>query len=136
MDGAPRVAEHLLRRVRGVVRRVAGHAGVRRLEEAERKFSPRRVTFLEGLPGNLALQAAVRLRLRDRRGALALAARVGHILELVLCLEQGECEVLYGRCGYLGAIPFLRKRQGRAGALVPRSCWSRAPSVAHGGRLW
>lgn len=39
----------------------------RRLEEAEGKFSPRRVTFLEGLPGNLALQAAVRLRLRDRR---------------------------------------------------------------------
>lgn len=81
----------------------------RRLEEAEGKFSPRRVTFLEGLPGNLALQAAVRLRLRDRRGALALAARVGHILELVLCLEQGECEVLYGRCGYLGAILFLRR---------------------------
>lgn len=85
----------------------------RRLEAIESDFHHGRVTFLEGLPGNLALQIAVHRRLGSHSGEEEALIRRLHLLaEQVCSLDKGECEVLYGRCGFLGTILFLRRDMG------------------------
>lgn len=85
---------------------------LRQLERVEEGFHHSRVTFLEGIPGNLALQAAVHSRQGNAAHVLALTARIEQYEEKVKALDSGECEVLYGRCGYLGSILFLRRELG------------------------
>eukprot|EP00929_Paragymnodinium_shiwhaense_P042432 TRINITY_DN21961_c0_g1_i3.p1 TRINITY_DN21961_c0_g1~~TRINITY_DN21961_c0_g1_i3.p1 ORF type:complete len:384 (+),score=54.36 TRINITY_DN21961_c0_g1_i3:94-1245(+) len=84
------------------------------LEALEDSFSRSRVSFLEGAVGNVALQAAVRRRQGDVGGAEGLIRRVADLCKRANALDPGECEVLYGRCGYLGAILFLRREFGDA----------------------
>ena len=80
------------------------------LASAEAMSDARRVTLLEGLAGCVALQAWLH-RLRDERGKEEeCVRRLGHLGERAASLPDGECEVLYGRCGFLGAVLFLRQR--------------------------
>jgi len=83
-----------------------------RLERGERSFSSKRISFLEGLPGSLALQIAIRHRQGDHEGVGTLLSRVGKFADRLNDVDDGECEVLYGRCGFLGAILFLRHELG------------------------
>lgn len=90
--------------------------------------SSRRVTFLEGRPGGLALaaqlhsQAAQRTRAAGNHAAAlqqlsAAAAAVQELQELastsVEQLPPEECELLYGRSGYLFCLLYVRRHLGR-----------------------
>lgn len=63
----------------------------------------RQASFLEGRAGGLALQSVL---------SPASSAALDELLELqpthVATLDRGECEVLYGRAGYLYALLFVR----------------------------
>ncbi|KAL3161939.1 hypothetical protein ABBQ38_009021 [Trebouxia sp. C0009 RCD-2024] len=72
----------------------------------------KRVTFLEGHPGCLALQTAI-------ASLLGKTAQVQHSMQeleswgpRVLHMPSTECEILYGRCGFLHALLFARKYVG------------------------
>eukprot|EP00928_Gymnodinium_smaydae_P057422 TRINITY_DN40669_c0_g1_i1.p1 TRINITY_DN40669_c0_g1~~TRINITY_DN40669_c0_g1_i1.p1 ORF type:complete len:413 (-),score=22.82 TRINITY_DN40669_c0_g1_i1:89-1327(-) len=84
----------------------------RGLEAAERGFGNNHVTFLEGLPGNLALQVAVCHRQGDSERVQKLLKRIGSFSRTLCAMDSRECEVLYGRCGYLGSILFVRRTLG------------------------
>eukprot|EP00172_Hildenbrandia_rubra_P002453 Plantae.Rhodophyta-Hildenbrandia_rubra.ctg3309.p1 GENE.Plantae.Rhodophyta-Hildenbrandia_rubra.ctg3309~~Plantae.Rhodophyta-Hildenbrandia_rubra.ctg3309.p1 ORF type:complete len:388 (+),score=39.70 Plantae.Rhodophyta-Hildenbrandia_rubra.ctg3309:1042-2205(+) len=81
---------------------------------AEQRFHKSRVTFLGGIPGCWAVQAAI---YRARGDEDACRDRVRRVLDVydttVRLLPAKECEVLYGRCGYLQAILFLRRSLNR-----------------------
>jgi len=140
-SGEGGVALMLLRRSPRGVRLPAAVAVqlLHQLEEAERGFHRSRVSFLEGLPGNLALQAAVHWRQGEGERVRALVARVEECERRVRALDPGECEVLYGRCGYLGAILFLRREFGDAtlmtevAARVVADVVASGRDAAHGG---
>mmetsp|Transcript_95150 Transcript_95150/g.268858 ORF Transcript_95150/g.268858 Transcript_95150/m.268858 type:complete len:425 (-) Transcript_95150:134-1408(-) len=83
-----------------------------RLRASERLFDSRRVTFLEGAAGNVALQACGCHMRGDRGGERDLTERLGRLAQSAMDLEPGECEVLYGRCGFLGAVLALRHELG------------------------
>ena len=74
----------------------------------ERRISSRRfATLLEGRAGLLALAAAF----GQADAAAELISTESHsVLSRTLALPRDECEVLYGRCGYLHALLFLRSR--------------------------
>lgn len=81
--------------------------------------SDRRCTLLEGpLIGSLALQSVFLHLLRgspenqlhdDVKKSTQDLLRVGKQIIIEGDLDRNECEVLYGRCGYLHALLFLRK---------------------------
>mmetsp|Transcript_6430 Transcript_6430/g.12081 ORF Transcript_6430/g.12081 Transcript_6430/m.12081 type:complete len:474 (-) Transcript_6430:216-1637(-) len=82
---------------------------LRHCARSSAKVSPRRLTFLEGRSGVLALWAvlnhlAKREKQRDQgvHEVLALSA-------VVRKLPRGECELLYGRVGYVYSILFLQR---------------------------
>ncbi|DBA69847.1 TPA: hypothetical protein ACH3X2_012560 [Trebouxia sp. C0005] len=72
----------------------------------------KRVSFLEGHPGCLAVQTAI----ASLRGKKVQAKHCLQELESwgsrVLNMPSAECEILYGRCGYLHALLFARKYAG------------------------
>mmetsp|Transcript_29806 Transcript_29806/g.86483 ORF Transcript_29806/g.86483 Transcript_29806/m.86483 type:complete len:395 (+) Transcript_29806:1-1185(+) len=82
---------------------------LRRLRSDEGKFDPKRLTLLEGVGGSLALQAWAHTALKDSASATACCDRLAEVSRRVLVTPAGECEVLYGRCGFLGAVLFARK---------------------------
>eukprot|EP00667_Euglena_gracilis_P017128 EG_transcript_18019 len=80
------------------------------VSRCEPYFSSRRfATFAEGLAGALTVKAAV-LRLQgDAAAAQAGCEAVLRLAPDVLAMPPGECEMLYGRCGYLYCLLFLRR---------------------------
>lgn len=90
----------------------AADEALQRLRRSERDFSSRRVTLLEGGPGNVALQAAALARAGRREEALACVDRLRELARKAAALSEGECEVLYGRCGFLGAVLLVRQELG------------------------
>jgi len=87
------------------------------IDRAVTLVSPKRGTFLEGLPGLKALAIAIHSKLRRPTNML-----LDDFLRPPKFSSPDECEVLYGRAGYLQAIIFLRKelnepRLGRTVAL-------------------
>lgn len=95
----------------------AAEEALRRAMRDEASFREDRVTMLEGASGNLALQVWAHVALGDRPAAEACASRLSHVAQHVSRLPQGECEVLYGRCGFLGAVLFVRRLLGQAAFL-------------------
>ena len=86
----------------------------------------KRVTFLEGEAGCHALSAAILAAMGKADAAASSVERLVAMRARVASMPPSECEVLYGRCGYLHALLFARKRVGGyvAKALLP-------PSVFH-----
>ena len=73
-------------------------------------FKPTRfATFLEGKAGALCIEAAVRHLMGQPQEADRLCMQLLRLADDVMAMPLGECEVLYGRCGYLYSILFLRK---------------------------
>ncbi|KAK9847201.1 hypothetical protein WJX84_011071 [Apatococcus fuscideae] len=71
-----------------------------------------RITFLEGYPGVLALQAVCYHHKGMQQEALEAAKELELMTSLVISLPESECEVLYGRAGYLYALCFVRRSLG------------------------
>eukprot|EP00439_Symbiodinium_sp_Y106_P023764 s2596_g2.t3 len=82
------------------------------LAEAETSSDARRVTLLEGLAGCVALQAWTHQLRQEQEKVRECVGRVERLAEAASALPEGECEVLYGRCGFLCVILFLRKYLG------------------------
>ena len=80
------------------------------LMEAEAQSDARRVTFLEGLAGCVALQAWTQSLLGKPEKVQERLRKLERLAERAAALPDGECEVLYGRCGFLSAVLFLRQR--------------------------
>ena len=68
------------------------------------------LTFLEGAAGAFAVRAATRAAAGGGRAAFESAMGVLALAPWVLARPPEECELLYGRAGYLQAILFLRAR--------------------------
>lgn len=75
-----------------------------------------RVSMLEGLPGAIALQIVVAKKIETLKGSQSRTTNVANGLFKKLChigehiraeLPPGECEVLYGRCGFLSVFLYL-----------------------------
>jgi len=78
-------------------------------------FGPRRVaTFLEGRAGALTLRTVLYHRLGEAAVARRCAEELLALGPTVTAMPPDECEVLYGRCGFLYCILFLRKFLGDA----------------------
>ncbi|KAK9840144.1 hypothetical protein WJX74_004162 [Apatococcus lobatus] len=71
-----------------------------------------RMTFLEGYPGVIALQAVCYHHRGKQREALQAAQVLETMASSVTECPEGECEVLYGRAGYLYALCFVQKHLG------------------------
>lgn len=78
----------------------------------------KRVSFLEGHPGCLALQTAIASLLGNQVQAQHSLQELESWGPTVLQMPSTECEVLYGRCGFLHALLFARKYVGPS----PGSC--------------
>ena len=87
-------------------------------ELAEERANPGWVSFLEGLPGVLAVQCALLAAAGRGDDALAAARRVAQYENMVLALPPGECELLYGRAGFLHACLFARAHVPAAAPLI------------------
>lgn len=83
---------------------------LRRLEEAEAACDPRRVTLLEGQAGCVALKAWAHNVLEQHALEEQCIRRLSQLADRATALPDGECEVLYGRCGFLGAVLLVRQR--------------------------
>ena len=70
-------------------------------------------SFLCGAPGHAAVSAAVYHRLNKHVEADKFASKVLDFATAVSALPRRECELLYGRCGYLYCILFVRRQLGR-----------------------
>ena len=68
------------------------------------------LSFLEGEAGSHAVTAAVHHALGDAERAEACVARLAALSDGVLRAPKEDCELLYGRCGYLHALLFARRR--------------------------
>lgn len=105
-----------------LLRAALGHckSGLAAMTEAE--TSPR-VTFLEGEAGCHALSAAIFAAMNKMDAAAASVERLVAMQPRVAAMPPSECELLYGRCGYLHALLFARKHVGGyvAKALLPPS---------------
>eukprot|EP00667_Euglena_gracilis_P012693 EG_transcript_13056 len=66
-------------------------------------------TFTQGLAGALTVKAAVLHRQGEAAAAQAACEHVLRLAPVVQGLPIGECELLFGRCGYLHCLLFLRK---------------------------
>ncbi|GMH44870.1 hypothetical protein BSKO_12827 [Bryopsis sp. KO-2023] len=71
-----------------------------------------RVTFLEGASGLHAIKASVLHRLGRHDEAAKSVRALEEMAAEVLGMDSGECEVLYGRCGYLYSLLFIESRLG------------------------
>eukprot|EP00471_Norrisiella_sphaerica_P008054 CAMPEP_0184502070 /NCGR_PEP_ID=MMETSP0113_2-20130426/49286_1 /TAXON_ID=91329 /ORGANISM="Norrisiella sphaerica, Strain BC52" /LENGTH=444 /DNA_ID=CAMNT_0026891061 /DNA_START=189 /DNA_END=1520 /DNA_ORIENTATION=+ len=74
------------------------------------KIHPRRLTFLEGQVGPIALLAALYHKLGNTKERDAHVSRCLKLAQKVSNLKKEECEVLYGRAGYLSSILFMRRQ--------------------------
>eukprot|EP00966_Prymnesium_polylepis_P003964 90454-Prymnesium_polylepis.1 len=77
------------------------------MERAEALLTPRwRTSLLEGRAGLQACQIAISLRACGAEAAAAEAAALvsEEVLAAVASLPEADCELLYGRCGYLHAL--------------------------------
>jgi hypothetical protein len=72
------------------------------------RHKPRGASFLEGTPGLLALRACVAAAAGRAGDAAAAAARLAALEADVARLPRGDCELLYGRAGYLHACLLAR----------------------------
>jgi hypothetical protein len=86
------------------------------------RHKPRGPSFLEGTPGLLALRACIAAAAGRADAAAAAAARLVAMEADVARLPRGECELLYGRAGYLHACLLARTA---APAAVPASLLAR-----------
>ena len=68
------------------------------------------LSFLEGEAGAHAVTAAVHFALGDVERAEACARRLAALRDRVMAAPKEDCELLYGRCGYLHALLFARRR--------------------------
>ena len=87
------------------------------------RHAPRGVTFLEGAAGIPALRATLAAAFGDREAAAAAAARVEALETAAMRLPPDDCELLYGRAGYLHACLVARAAAGAAA--VPDAVLSR-----------
>ncbi|CAK0782576.1 hypothetical protein CVIRNUC_005788 [Coccomyxa viridis] len=71
--------------------------------------SPRHVTFLQGMPGVLCVRAAIYKAQGKSSEAEAAAMEVKQWHALATSMPPGECELLYGRAGYLYCVLYLCK---------------------------
>lgn len=72
----------------------------------------KRVTFLEGHPGCLAVQTAIASLCGKKVQAKHCLQELESWGPRVTKMPATECEILYGRCGYLHALLFARKYAG------------------------
>ncbi|CAD7698222.1 unnamed protein product [Ostreobium quekettii] len=72
-----------------------------------------RVTFLEGYSGILALKAVIFHYMGSRDACEQCVRELEAVNERVSVLPSGECEVLYGRCGYLFSLLFVQHHVGK-----------------------
>ena len=83
--------------------------------------SPRvRTTFLSGGPGAYAVAALATAFQGHKKEAKRCAQAVLAYAPWVLDRPRDQCELLYGRAGFLQAVLFLR-RSTRAARLTPRA---------------
>lgn len=81
--------------------------------DAEALLTSKRVTFLEGCSGPLALQAVLFGMSGDQARCRAkLQALEALFVSSVQCLDPEECEVLYGRAGYLYSLLWVEQALG------------------------
>eukprot|EP00927_Polykrikos_kofoidii_P031676 TRINITY_DN27199_c0_g1_i1.p1 TRINITY_DN27199_c0_g1~~TRINITY_DN27199_c0_g1_i1.p1 ORF type:complete len:421 (+),score=59.20 TRINITY_DN27199_c0_g1_i1:147-1409(+) len=112
----------LARRGLHVQPREAVAEALRRAEEAESRFDSRRVTLLEGSPGSVALQAMAHVQQGDTPAAVACVSRLGGTaVARAAALNSNECEVLYGRCGFLCAVLQVRESLGDKSILAEKA---------------
>ncbi|CAJ1450426.1 unnamed protein product [Effrenium voratum] len=83
---------------------------LRLLEQAEEACDPQRATLLEGQAGCVALKAWAYRSLGQQTQEQECVRRLGHLAERAAALPLGDCEVLYGRCGFLGAVLLVWQR--------------------------
>ncbi|CAE8629905.1 unnamed protein product [Polarella glacialis] len=112
----------------------AAAEALRRLPEAEAACDNRRATLLEGPAGCVALEAWAQQLLGDTAAASKSVVRLGKLAACARDLPAQECEVLYGRCGFLGAILLVRQRLGDAELLAAQAAELVAQVVAEGKR--
>lgn len=98
--------------------RAAATEALRRLRAEEPGFDARRVTLLEGLLGSVAAQVWAHWQLGEHVDGHACAERLAALAERAAGLPEGDCEVLYGRCGVLGALLLARRVTGEAALLA------------------
>lgn len=84
-----------------------------------------RVTFLEGEAGCHALSAAILSALGKEDAAASSVERLCAMAPRVAAMPPDECELMYGRCGYLHALLFARTKVSPpvARALLPPSAF-------------
>jgi len=75
-----------------------------------RKIHPKRVTFLEGVPGALAVTSVLCERLGKTEDSKRHLKECLKYAKHANSLASSECEVLYGRCGYLFSLLYLRHK--------------------------
>ncbi|CAL8470922.1 g10464 [Coccomyxa elongata] len=80
--------------------------------------SSQRLTFHEGQPGIYAVKAAILHAQGEVAQAVVLAQKLQDLGPAVLQMPPGECELLYGRSGYLYALLFTRKYLGASSISV------------------
>lgn len=104
---------HLLERGRLKLEEALPEA-VSRLEKAEAAFRSSesgRATLLEGPVGVEALKAWAALLQGDSEKVASSVRRIGEdFAKTAQELPLSECEILYGRCGFLGAVLLLRQK--------------------------
>ena len=113
-------------------------AGLRAMRTDDADESSSRITFLEGEAGGHALMAAILAAMGKMDAAAASVERLVAMTPRVLALPSSECELLYGRCGFLHALLFAKKRVGGyiADALLPPAAFTGviAQVIAEGAR--
>mmetsp|Transcript_9595 Transcript_9595/g.14379 ORF Transcript_9595/g.14379 Transcript_9595/m.14379 type:complete len:402 (+) Transcript_9595:35-1240(+) len=78
-------------------------------DEALDHISSRRLTFLEGKSGAYATLAVLYARLGMESSKKKMIKECLRLKSIVKKLKGDQCEILYGKCGYLYSLLFLRK---------------------------
>lgn len=89
--------------------------------EKRMRFSKSRVTFLEGSSGALALRVVAAAQAGRMEEAEAARRKLEGMAQEVAAMPAGECELLYGRAGYLWSLAFLERLRG-PGAVASGLC--------------
>lgn len=71
-----------------------------------------RYTFHEGISGMYALKASILSHLGRSNEAKECIWALEDISKVVSCMKSGDCEILYGRCGYLLSLLFTQTHVG------------------------